>query len=257
VVGISDSYASLYKRLSREAGDNNLSFEGYERELTARGAALGYRTRPDLIHRDNGRSGARRDREAFLAWLADARRPEVACLISPHVDRLTREGISGASGLILDTVEGKDSRPGRIRKDRAVRLVTLDGVDSAGNPDSFNMAFGFRAMGARYELDRIRKRNRDTARRMLDAGRYKGGRVPFGYRVVPVDPEKYAAEGPHYAAGYVLVIDDADAEYVREAVRRLLRGDNLGSVVRWSNETGSSTGTSRYRIGRAGAGTAS
>lgn len=48
-------------------------------------------------HRDNGVSGAVRDRPEFTAWLNDARRGDVDALLTYHADRLTREGVNAAA----------------------------------------------------------------------------------------------------------------------------------------------------------------
>lgn len=98
--------ASICVRLSKQAGDSNLSLRGMLDDCRALAAAHGARIVGE--HVDDGVSGAVRNRPEFLAWLEDGRTGKANLLITPYADRLTREGINAAA-LVLDVVEGKGS----------------------------------------------------------------------------------------------------------------------------------------------------
>src|SRR4051794_41106440 len=95
-------WASVYIRLSREAGAANLSLQGMTDEACALADQAGYEV--FAVHVDDGTSGATRTRPQFLAWLEDARSGHVDALVTFHADRLTREGVNVAA-MVLDVVE--------------------------------------------------------------------------------------------------------------------------------------------------------
>lgn len=212
--------ASLYIRLSRRAGESNVSLKGMIAEGTAKLEAEGY----DVVsvHVDEGKSGAIRDRPEFLAWLAE----DVDCLGTYHADRLTREGINAAA-MVLDRVEGKDSTTGQVVRP-PVRLLSADGLDSR-DEDAFRWRFVIAAEVGRSELRRITERNLNTQRRLREAGRHRGGPAPYGTEIVVRDGGKY------------LQVNEAEAAVLREAASRLLRGDSMRGTLRWLNTEGHRT----------------
>ncbi|MFB6828129.1 recombinase family protein [Streptomyces hydrogenans] len=215
--------ASLYVRLSKMADETNASLEGMTAELRELCARLGLRE--VALHVDDGLSGGYRDRPEFQAWIADARQERADVLLTPHVDRLTREGLNVAASL-LDVVEGKDPLTGRVVH-RPVRLVDARGIDS-NDGDGFRFRFVLQAEVARSERERMRDRSRSSVRRLRRKGRWPGGTPPFGYRVID-NPD-----GP----GKALDIDPTEAKAIREAADRVLRGDPLTLVCRVLNHEG-------------------
>jgi len=180
------------------------------------------------LHIDDGKSGGRRDRDGFNAWLNDARTGICDVLVPYHTDRLTREGLNVAAA-ILDTLEGKDPTTGRIAH-RPVRLVDCFGLDSL-HGDAFRFRFVIQAEVGRAERERIRQRNRDRARRLHRAGRWTGGETPFGYQAID-NPD-----GP----GKVLTIEPQEAAAIRDAADAILRShapDNPTRVSRRMNHAG-------------------
>ena len=218
--------ASLYVRLSREAGEANLSLAGMMEDLRELAERLGYDVASE--HMDNGISGAVRDRPEFTAWLEDARSGMVDALLTYHADRLTREGVNAAA-LVLDTLEGKDPASGKVIRE-PVRLVDCTGIDSE-HAEAFRWRFVIAAEVARAERERIKARNIVTRKRLDKAGRYAGGAVPYGCRVVPAEDGK----------GKVLTTDNAEAETLRAVAQKLIGGDSMRGVVRWLNAQGSHT----------------
>lgn len=210
-------------RLSRQATDTNLSLDGMTadlRELCQREGLTEV-----ALHVDDGLTGGYRDRPAFLAWVADARSGRTDVLLTWHVDRLTREGLNVAAQL-LDVVEGKDQNTGRLIS-RPVRLLDVKGLDS-DHGETFRMRFVLQAEIARAERERMRERSKAAHRRLAQAGRYRGGFTPYGYKAVPAEDGK----------GQTLAIEPREAEAIRECVDRVLRGHTLGRVSRWLNDQG-------------------
>lgn len=215
--------ASLYVRLSQRADETNASLEGMIAELRELCVRLGLRE--VALHVDDGLSGGYRDRAEFQAWISDARQERTDVLLTPHVDRLTREGLNVAASL-LDVVEGKDPLTGRVVH-RPVRLVDARGIDS-NDGDGFRFRFVLQAEVARSERERMRDRTRSSVRRLRRKGRWPGGAPPFGYRVVD-NPE---------GAGKTLDVEPEEAKAIQEAANRVLSGDPLTLVCRVLNHEG-------------------
>lgn len=215
---------SINVRLSRAAGEENLSLEGMLADARALAAREGLRVVAE--HVDDGVSGAVRNRPGFVAWLDDAREGRVDTLVAWHVDRMTREGVNVAA-LILDAIEGKDRETGKVVRG-AVRLLDTKGLDSRGDDTAFRFRFVIAAEVARAERERMRDRSSNARRRALAVGRWPGGSVPYGYRVV--DNVR--------GGGKVLSVAEDEAALVREAVARVLAGETLAAVVRWANGPG-------------------
>ncbi|MEU9793031.1 recombinase family protein [Streptomyces sparsogenes] len=185
------------------------------------------------LHIEDGKSGGRRDRDEFQAWLNDARTGACDVLVNPVTDRLTREGLNVAA-MILDVVEGKDPATGKLTH-MPVRLVDCNGLDSL-HGDAFRFRFVIQAEVGRAERERIRQRSRDRARRLRHAGRWGGGTPPFGYKAVP-NPELNEDREPK---GWVLAVEPAEAKHIRDAAESLLQTepDPLNKVVRRLNHAG-------------------
>ncbi|MFE5516490.1 recombinase family protein [Streptomyces virginiae] len=214
---------SLYVRLSMKADETNASLEGMISELRELCAKEGIEE--VALHVDDGLSGGFRDRPEFQDWIADARQERADVLVTPHVDRLTREGLNVAATL-LDVVEGKDSFTGRPAH-APVRLMDARGIDSA-HGDAFRFRFVLQAEVARSERERMRDRTRSSVRRLRRKGRWPGGTPPFGYRVVE-NPD-----GP----GKSLDVEPLEAKAIQEAANRVLAGDPLTLVCRALNHEG-------------------
>lgn len=217
--------ASIYVRLSRAANDENLSRDGMVADCRSLADRLGYDVY--AVHVDDGISGAIRDRPEFTAWLQDAVSGRVDALLTYHADRLTREGINAAA-MVLDVVEGKNPHTGKVERP-PVRLVDVDGLDSVQG-DAFRWRFVVAAEVARSERERIVKRNQARADRMRAEGRWMGGAVPYGCAATTDDKGHRA-----------LTADPKEAAVLREAAHRVLRGDNLHSVMLWMNAEGHRT----------------
>lgn len=227
--------ASILLRLSKQAGDANLSLAGMRDDCLGIAARHGYEV--GAVHVDDGVSGAVRDRPGFVAWLNDGREGRADALIAWSGDRLTREGVNAAA-LVLDVIEGKDPDSG-ARTRRPVRFLDCDGLDSAAPGDGFRFSFVIKAEIARGERERIVARNLATQRRLrAQTGRFRGGLPPYGYAV---------ADRPE--GGKTLVLDEAEACVVRGIAARVLGGESLYRVTADLNAEGVRTRTgSPWRI---------
>lgn len=210
--------ASILLRLSKQAGETNLSLAGMRADCVALAERTGFDVHE--IHVDDGISGAVRDRPGFVAWLDDGRTGKVDGLITYSGDRLTREGVNAAA-MVLDVVEGKNPTTGAIVRTPIRFLTADDGLDSSGDPTGFRFNFVIKAEVARAERERIVSRNRAAQRRLRgEEGRFRGGECPYGYRSVPRE-----------RGGFTLEIDETESGVVREAARRVIAGESLYAVA--------------------------
>lgn len=220
---MSQQRASIYVRLSKAADEHNLSLAGMTADLRKLCDRMGLTV--VAVHQDDGLSGGKRDRPEFQEWLSDAVEGRCDVLVTYHTDRLTREGLNHAAG-ILDVIEGKDPATGKQVRN-PVRLIDAQGLDSE-HGDAFRFRFVISAEVGRSERERIRTRTRASMRRLQQAGRVRGGPAPYGYRSVPAEDGK----------GFTYVIEPTEAKFIRECVRRVLSGENLGRVTRQANYAG-------------------
>jgi hypothetical protein len=86
------------------------------------------------------------------------------------------------------------------------------------------------------EAERTSERVTRAKLQRAQQGLYHGGRPPFGYRYVPAD------------RGLALEVDPIRAALVRQAYRRIIRGDSLNSIVRdWNSRGLTTTGGVAWR----------
>lgn len=112
----------------------------------------------------------------------------------------------------------------RICETRKAWVVWLGGLaDFATGRGMLEMEM--RATFAREELRKIKQRNKRKHLELLMNGKSAGGPRPFGYDRVEGVP------------GWTIILED-EAAMVREAARRVLAGESMGSVCRDWNERG-------------------
>lgn len=196
--------ASLYVRLSRESTEHQTGLRTQEADLRA--LADQHSLTVGAVHVDDGESGALRNRPGLRAWLADAREGRADHLLAWKLDRVSRGGIAGLAEL-ADTIRGVD-RDGTPCSPPARFLSVADHLDS----DSPTWAIQSAVMGAlaEGERDAIRARILRSQRELRAQGRYRGGVVPYGFRV-SVEP-----------GGKFLRVHEPEAAVLREAADALL-----------------------------------
>ena len=205
--------ASLYLRLSREAGEAQTGLRSQEADLRA--LAAEHSLTVAAVHVDDGLSGDKRNRAAYRAWLADGRAGHV--LLAYHLDRVSRGGLAGIAEF-LDVIDGRDGD----RRTTGTRFLSFSDRLDSDSPD-WVIRVSVMAGLAQAERQRIAERARRAHKQRKAEGRYSGGVPPYGLRVAP-NPA---------GAGKVLEPDPEEAAFVREAARRVLSGESLGRVARW------------------------
>jgi len=158
-------------------------------------------------------------RPALGGWL---RNPHTFdALVAHKMDRLTRD-------------LGDQVLLGRWADKHGIKIL-------AEGQEIDSMTSRMQAMVAEGELRRIAERNREAAARNLNAGNYRGGHAPFGYRPVKV------------GNAWRLEPDPEQAEVVRRVVERVLSGDPVTRICQDLNAEGVPTTQDAQRL-RAGKG---
>jgi site-specific DNA recombinase len=176
------------------------------------------------VFKDEGRSGYSGEfRPGFEAMLKFLSKGEVQVLISRHHDRLTRNA-EDFDRLMKVCVKSK------------IKISTYTGgeLDLSTASGGF---YGFMETGRSWYESAIRsQRVKDAVERNARAGkRTGGGSRPFGYKIIRQDlgenaPRRWRIVGEE--------LEPAEADAVREAVSRVLRGESLRSIAFDFNERG-------------------
>ena len=218
-MGTNQNTAAIYVRRSAVDTENKQS-DAFSRSLQAQERECrAFAERQGLsvveVYRDKTGTSA--------SHLTTNRRPEMEramseiggrfkTLIVWAFDRATRKGIAEA-GAILDTVEKADGR-----------LVSVtDGVDT--NDETARLMIAIRAEMARDEMTKLSTRTRRGKDEQRRRGEYLGGSLPYG---LLRDPN----------AEFGVVVDEAAAEVIREAVDVLLAGASLKEACATMNDKG-------------------
>ncbi|MDO9496143.1 MAG: recombinase family protein, partial [Nocardioides sp.] len=205
--------ASIYARISQDREGAGLGVKTQEQDCRELAASLGASI--VAVHTDNDLSAySGKPRPGYAALLASIAAGETDAVLAWHTDRLHRSPAELEDYITLCETRG-------------VRTITVKAgnVDLA-SPSGLVMA---RTLGAfaRYEVDHAVERMQRAKQRSADAGRWKGGRRPFGYEAdgVTVRPDEAA-----------LISDAAD---------RVLSGEPVRAIARAWNEAGSTTTTGK------------
>lgn len=212
--------ASLYVRLSGKAED--ISTGHITQEADGRKLAREHGCDVVAIHFDNGQSGDKRNRQAWLSWISDAREGRANVLIAPSIDRVSRGGLAGM-GRFLDVLAGVDADGKKISE--PVRCLTVkDRLDSQA--PGWDMQVAVLSTMAKMERDLIQGRILRSVRERQEQGRFIGGTVPKGFRKVP-NPD---------GVGSILEVYEPEAHVLRQLAEKFISGESSRSIVRWLNE---------------------
>jgi site-specific DNA recombinase len=183
----------------------------------------------EVVHvfKDEGRSGYSGEfRPGFEAMLKFLSKGDVQVLIARHHDRLTRNAedfdrlmkICGKSKIKISTYTGGE----------------LDLSTASGG------FYGFMETGRSWYESAIRsQRVKDAMERVAREGkRTGGGSRPFGYKIIRQDLGEGAPRRWHIVKE---VLEPAEAEAIKEAAARVLRGESLRSIAMDWNERGVKT----------------
>lgn len=205
--------ASIYCRISKDRVGAGLGVGTQERDCRELAASLGaevvkvftdndvsaYSGKPRPGYRDLLTCIANNGTDYVLVW---------------HTDRLHRSPAELEDYITLCENTG-------------VKTITVKSGDlDLASPTGLMMA---RTLGnfARFEVDHARERMTRAKQRSAEAGKWKGGRRPFGFD----------ADGVTIRAG--------EASALREAVDRVLAGQSIRSIARLWNEQGITTTTGK------------
>ncbi len=204
--------AAIYARQSVDAA------EGIDRQLDrcrSLIAARGWQAGPELLDNDTSASKARGPQTAWARMLAAADSFDV--VVATNLDRLLRT-----------------QRDLTTLIDAGIAVTTLEGELDLTSASGEMQASVLTAM-ARFEARRKGERQARANEQRARAGRWVGGRRPFGFE----------SDG--------LTVRESEAAAVRDGYREVLLGTPLAAIARRWNEAGFTTGQSRQaRSGHAG-----
>ena len=198
-----------YLRVSQVAGRSGDSFispdvqrEQIERWAAANGVIVGE------VFEELDESGARGDRPLLLGAIRRIEAGQSEGIIVARLDRFGRSLLDG-----LAAIE-------RIVNANGSFVSAQDGLDL--RTDTGRLILRVMLSMAEWELDRIRATWESARERAIDRGVYLGRTPPFGYkrgrdRRLEVDPDT----GP----------------LVAEIFRRHVRGETIGDLARWLEDT--------------------
>ncbi|WP_033223685.1 recombinase family protein [Streptomyces virginiae] len=155
--------------------------------------------------------------------LAESRADEYDIICALKLDRLSRRVLHVHT--LVDWCE---------KHGKEVATVE-DGVNL--NTQMGKLLFSLIASFAEGELEAIKARAKSSFNHLVQEGRWRGGRIPYGYR----------AEKQDTGDGWQLVPDDYGTDTagtLREIVRRLIVGESANSIAQWLNEDPTRTPTS-------------
>jgi len=193
----------LYERLSHEDGRENesVSIENQKAYLEEYATRNGF---TNLVHMtDDGWSGTRWDRPAFLKVMDEVERGNVGAILIKDMSRLGRDHLR--VGLFLEQI-----------REMGVRLIAVaESIDTDKGEDDF---MPFRNIIAEWHA-------RDTSRKIraifgarTAAGKHVTGAVPYGYLHDPQDRQKW-------------IVDEDAAPIVQRIFRSIINGKSLTRIA--------------------------
>jgi len=193
----------LYERLSREDERENesVSIENQKAYLEEYATRNGF---TNFVHRtDDGWSGTRWDRPAFLKMMDEVESGNVKTILIKDMSRLGRDHLR--VGLFLEQL-----------REKGVRLIAVaEGIDTAKGEDDF---MPFRNIIAEWHA-------RDTSRKIraifgarTAQGKRVTGAIPYGYLHDPQDRQKW-------------IIDEDAAPVVQRIFKGIINGKSLSKIA--------------------------
>jgi site-specific DNA recombinase len=201
--------AATYLRISRDREGGGLGVDRQKHDCQELAERLGWNIVAEHVDNDTSASSGRR-RPGYEALLADLRSGHVNAVIAWHPDRLHRRPLELESFIGLCEERGV-----------AVQTVRSGEVDLS-TPSGRAVA---RTLGAwaRHEVEHAGARIKNAKAQAAAAGKYRGGRRPFGFE----------ADGR--------TVRESEAAVVRDATHRLLIGESLHGIARDLNARGITT----------------
>jgi site-specific DNA recombinase len=196
---------ALYCRVStEEQAEHGYSIDNQKERLIAYCTSQGwddYR-----LYIDDGYTGTNIDRPALQRLIRHAREGKIDTVVVYKLDRLSRRQ-KDVLHLLEDVFEANDV----VFKSATEPFDTSTPLGKA--------MLGILAVFAQLERDTIVERMTVGIRQRIRAGKWHGGRLPFGYR--------YNQE-----TGKLEIVPD-QAQLIREMYRRFLQGQSLNDLAIW------------------------
>jgi site-specific DNA recombinase len=217
--------AAIYSRISHDPEGRQAGVQRQEEDCRRMAAERGWMVL-EPVYRENDTSAStksRSPRPVFEHLLQDVESGAVEVVLAYSTSRLTRRpmeyerliALTAGTGVEIHTVV---SGP--------VQLDTADGRAIARVLAVIDAA----------EAERTSERVTRAKLQRAQQGLWHGGRPPFGYRYIPA------------GRGLALEVDPVRAALVRQAYRRVVRGESLNSIVRdWNGRGLTTTGGSAWR----------
>lgn len=203
--------AVIYCRASQDRTGAGLSVAGQETDCRGFAGVHGLAVRAVYADNDITASG-KKVRPAYRRMLADLEQRPGTTVIVWHTDRLHRHLAELESYIALAEEHGIVTR--------AVRAGDLDLATASGR-----MVARMLGVVARHELEHMSERRKAGKARAAAAGRWKGGRRPFGY------------------AGDGVTVIPGEAAAIAQAASDVLGGVSLHAISRAWNGRGVLTAT--------------
>lgn len=216
--------AILYLRLSVSDANDGVSDSIQRQETDLRAFAESEGWEVVRVLADDGLSGrvARKNADTALRMLDDG---DAEVLLVWKLDRWTRQGL-GAIGRLVEVLD---------RQPRAEFVTLKDGIRSS--QPSWRLTAAVLSEVARTEADNTALRVSAAIRANQQAGRFKGGTIPYGYRPAPHPSGR----------GRTLVLDPAEVATVRRMADWVLDGRPINALTDVLTHEGVPTTRSPYR----------
>lgn len=203
--------ASVYCRISRDREGAGLGVATQEADCRELAHRLGWKV--VTVHTDNDLSAySGRRRPGYEKLLTQIRSGDIDAVLAWHTDRLHRSPVELEAYVAACETHGVVTH--------TVKAGQLDLSTASGL-----MVARILGATARHEVDHMIERQRRAKKRSAEAGRWKGGRRPYGY----------AADG--------VTVIPAEAQAIAEATTALLAGASLRGVATQWNAEGKRTST--------------
>ena len=193
----------LYERLSREDERENesVSIENQKSYLEEYAIKSGF---TNFVHRtDDGWSGTRWDRPAFLQMMDEVERGNVGQILIKDMSRLGRDHLR--VGLFLEQL-----------REKGVRLIAVaEAIDTAQGEDDF---MPFRNIIAEWHARDTSRKIRTIFGAKTAQGKRVTGAVPYGYLRDPKDRQKW-------------ILDEEAAPIVRRIFHSIIGGKTMTKIA--------------------------
>lgn len=200
--------AAIYCRISRDKNGAGLGVQRQEKDCRDLAERLGWEVAG--VYTDNDISAYSGKRRPAYADLIQAMRVgAIGGVIAWHTDRLHRS--------VLELEEYIDAGEAHGVSTHTVKSGYID----LSNPSGRAVA---RTLGvwARFESEHKAERVSRKKLELAEAGKFGGGPVPYGWHIIDGKP----------------VIVSGDAIEIQKAVRGIINGDSIGSIVKDMNTRG-------------------